>query len=371
MTVLNTSTLSNSGRTQHQNKIDDFLQKNLPTPYLVIDLDEVKQQYLNLATLLPSAKIYYAVKANPAQPILRLLANLGSCFDIASIGELDQCLEINIPPDRISYGNTIKKTQDIAYAYNSGIRLFTFDSLEELQKIATVAPGSKVICRIFVDNCGAEWPLSKKFGCEVSTAHHLLLQSKELGLYPYGVAFHVGSQQCNPNQFDVAISQVAQLFVRLRLEGVELKMINLGGGFPAHYQSPILDTNSYTDVIKESLNRHFRNSIPEIMMEPGRSLVADAGTILTEVVLISKKSFQHEHLSWVFVDIGKFGGLIETMDECIRYRIVAPKYNGCTEKVVIAGPTCDSVDVLYEKNHYELRTYATGTGDRYIIVFVY
>lgn len=154
------------------NKIQCFLNEKQPnTPFLVVDLDTIGDNYLTLHRLLPQAQIYYAMKANPAPEILKLLVGLGSSFDTASVFEIEQCITAGAMPERISYGNTIKKAQDIAYAYKLGVRLFAFDSLCELEKIATHAPGASVYCRLLMNNEGAQWPLSRKFGCEIDMAY--------------------------------------------------------------------------------------------------------------------------------------------------------------------------------------------------------
>lgn len=335
-------------------KIQHFLVNESPaTPCLVVDLDAIAENYLTLRRLMPQAQIYYAMKANPAPEILQLLVGLEAKFDTASIYEIEQCIAAGAAPADISYGNTIKKSKDIASAYKLGIRLFAFDSLGELEKIATYAPGSKVYCRLLMNNEGAEWPLSRKFGCEIDMAYDLLVQSHKLNLIPYGVSFHVGSQQTDPTQWDKPICQTAMLFSALKQVGIELQMINLGGGFPGSYQSEILDVKNYTNAITKSMHSYFGNNLPEMMLEPGRSLVADAGVIQSEVVLISQKSYI-ENKRWVFLDIGKFGGLAETMDECIKYRICTPKDGAKTGLIILAGPTCDSADILYEKADYEL-----------------
>ncbi len=335
-------------------KINSFIDRsNLCTPYLLIDLDLVRQNYLTLKLELPNTSIYYAVKANPAPEILQLLVELGSKFDTASIVEIEQCLNAGAKPQDISFGNTIKKAKDIAYAYQQGIRLFAFDSLQELEKIAVHAPGSKVYCRLFMECQGAQWPLSKKFGCDLDMTKDLMICSRHLGLQPEGISFHVGSQQLDVKQWDNAIETTAQLFRELSQIGIDLQMVNLGGGFPAHYRTPIPEVNLYTQAIKAALNQYFGSHQPQTMLEPGRSLVADTGLINAEVVLISRKSYTDSR-RWVFLDIGKFGGLAETMDESIQYRIKTPWDGTPTAPVILAGPTCDSADILYDRADYHL-----------------
>ena len=334
-------------------RISRYLREQQPeTPCLVIDLDVVEHNYRRMRELLPAAHIFYAVKANPAAQILTRLGGLGSKFDTASRGEIELVQAAGVAVDRISFGNTIKKEKDIAWAYQQGVRLFAFDSEAELQKLVRVAPGARVFCRVLVDCGGAEWPLSKKFGCAPEMAKDLLRKAKDWGLDAYGISFHVGSQQTDLEQWDRALSQVSQMFFALAEEGVDLRMVNLGGGFPARYRAEVSGIEAYCEAVTRALVRHFGNRMPEVIIEPGRSMVGDAGVIQSEVVLISRKS-ANDNRRWVYLDIGKFGGLAETMDEAIQYPIVTPR-DGDTEGVILAGPTCDSADVMYEKADYQL-----------------
>ena len=343
-------------------KIARFFDEQRPaTPCLVVDLDVVAENYAALRDALPDARIYYAVKANPAPEILALLARLGSCFDTASVPEIRMVLDAGVGPERISYGNTIKKQADIAEAYRLGVRLFAFDSAAELNKIAESAPGSRVFCRILTSGEGAEWPLSRKFGCDVEMAQTLLLAARDKGVEPYGVSFHVGSQQRDVSQWDTALAQTAQMFRNLEAAGVQLRMVNMGGGFPTRYRTDIPDAEAYGIAIRDSLLAHFGNRLPETIIEPGRGMVGNAGVIETEVVLISTKS-ANDNRRWVYLDIGKFGGLAETMDEAIQYPITTPR-SGVGESVILAGPTCDSADVMYEKADYRLPV-DLSIGDR-------
>jgi ornithine decarboxylase len=335
-------------------KIASFLEDRRPqTPCLVVDLDVVADNFKALASAMPDTRIFYAVKANPAPQILSLLASLGSCFDCASMPEIQMAMEAGATPDRISFGNTVKKQADIAAAYALGVRLFVFDSEAELRKLSVAAPGARVFCRILAAGEGAEWPLSRKFGCEPEMARDLLAMAPELGLVPYGLSFHVGSQQKNPEAWDGALATCAAIFRDLSAIGIELKLVNLGGGFPAKYLQAIPAAIEYGQAIDTSLRRHFGNRMPETIIEPGRGMVGSAGVLQSEVVLIARKA-ANEDRRWVFLDIGKFGGLAETMEEAIRYPITTPKDGGAAAPVILAGPTCDSADVLYEKFAYEL-----------------
>ena len=332
---------------------------------LVVDLDVVRDNYNTFAKTLPDTRVFYAVKANPAPEVLALLAKLGSCFDTASVPEIEMALAAGASPDRISYGNTIKKERDIARAFALGIRLYAVDCKAEVEKVARAAPGSRVFCRILSDCVGAEWPLSRKFGCEPSMAADVLEHAHKLGLEAHGVSFHVGSQQRNTNAWDRALAQAAAVFRECGDRGINLAMVNLGGGFPTKYLKNVPTVKSYGSAIFRALRRHFGNRIPETIIEPGRGMVGNAGIIEAEVVLISKKS-EEDDVRWVYLDIGKFGGLAETMDESIRYPIRTPRDGGETGPCVLAGPTCNSADVLYEKQPYALPV-SLEIGDKVLI----
>lgn len=356
--------------------IDDFIDteklsrlrafsKDKETPFLVIDLAQVRKSYTELHDLMPTARIYYAVKANPHDEVISELAKCGSCFDVASRYEIDQLFQLGVDASRMSYGNTIKKEHDIAYAYEKGIRLYTTDSESDVEKLARSAPGSSVVFRLLLDSgSGADWPLSRKFGAHPDILFSLIKKANDLGLNPYGISFHVGSQQRDIGQWDSAIALCRYLFEALQNVGIHLKAINLGGGFPAHYINPTASAKKYTRLIQRYLKEDFGNENLEIILEPGRSLVGNAGMMVTEVVLVSKKS-ETQDVRWVYLDVGKFNGLIETIDESIKYPIYVENKENDTDlsEVILAGPTCDSYDILYENYKYMLPN-TLAAGDR-------
>ena len=322
--------------------------KKHETPFLLVNLDIIRKNYEDLTKFFPFAKVYYAVKSNPADEVLSLLRDLGSNFDVASRYEMDKLLALGVTPDRLSYGNTIKKAADIRYCYEKGIRLFATDSETDLRNIAREAPGSKVFCRILTDGSEtADWPLSRKFGCHPDMAIDLIILSKELGLEPYGISFHVGSQQREIGAWDSAIAKVRYICDYLEGEGIKLKLINMGGGYPANYISKTNDMTVYAEEITRYLEEDFGDELPEIILEPGRSLVGGSGVIVSEVVLISKKSSTGVD-RWLYLDVGKFNGLAETWDESIKYPLYCEARGEPCEDFIIAGPTCDSQDVMYE-----------------------
>tara|TARA_R110002124_G_scaffold4531_1_gene27456 strand:+ start:836 stop:2041 length:1206 start_codon:yes stop_codon:yes gene_type:complete len=337
-------------------------------PTLVMDVDAVERQFNALSdglmTRTGRAHIHYAVKANPHPAIIERLVGLGSGFDAASRGEIELVLGQGADVDHVSFGNTIKKASDIRFAHHAGVTLFAADAEEELDKIAENAPGTRVYIRVIVDNDEADWPLSRKFGCAADKVMTLLGRARDLGLVPFGLSFHVGSQTRQARMWTGTLDQVAAIWHRANEAGFGLQLLNIGGGFPAFYGEDIQHPTSYAAEVMGLIAERF-GDVPQIMAEPGRSMVADCGAIAAEVILVSKKSEDDLH-RWVYLDIGKFSGLAETMDEAIRYQFVTSRDGDETGACVLAGPSCDSADVLYEKRPIQLPV-TLRAGDKIII----
>lgn len=343
-------------------RVHRFLDNTRPaTPVLVVDLDRVRANYQALSASFPTARIHYAVKANPSPEVLRALVPLGCHFDVASIREVRAALAAGACAGALSFGNPIKRPADIAEAWARGVRTFAVDSDAEVTKVARYAPGASVVCRLRVENAGAEWPLSAKFGCDPDEADAVLLHALRCGLDPLGLSFHVGSQQTDPGQWEPAIAASRAVFARMQAHGAPLRLLNLGGGFPAAYRRPIPGLPAYATAIAASLRRHYGSDLPDLILEPGRGLVGDAGVIETEVLLVATRGAQ-ERRRWIYLDVGKFGGLAETIGEAIQYPILSCR-PGPVGPAVLAGPTCDSLDVLYESACYELPS-DLDVGDR-------
>ena len=335
-------------------RIERFLRETTAdTPFIVVDLDMVRSRYRTLRQLLPTATIYYAVKANPAPAVIAALAEMGASFDLASAGEIDRCLELGVPTARCSFGNTIKREQDIAHAAQSGFDLFALDSGGELEKLARLAPGARVFCRLLVPNAGSQWPLTRKFGCSHDMATALLLRARLLGLRPAGVSFHVGSQQTEPHEWALAIGAAARVFQACAKAGLELELVNVGGGLPAQYRTLIPPISAYAEAIESAMAFEFGSARPHLLIEPGRYMVGDAGLLRSRVLLIAVKS-PHSRRRWVYLDAGRYNGLPETLEERIQYRIRTPHDGSPAEPVTLAGPSCDSTDILYQRADYPL-----------------
>jgi ornithine decarboxylase len=237
--------------------------------------------------------------------------------------------------------------------------------MSDVYKIAKNAPHSNVFCRILAEGFGASWPLSKKFGCYPDMAVELLTCAHQLGLKSTGVSFHVGSQQYYISQWREALWDVKSVFDELEKLGIKLEMVNLGGGFPVRYNHPIQETVAYGAEIMEYMAEVFEDNTPKTIIEPGRYMTGDSGVIATEIVQISKKEISGGR-SWLYLDIGKFGGLIETLDESIRYPIYTER-TGRKIPYILAGPTCDSADIMYENVPYMLPD-TLQEGDRIYIL---
>ena len=343
-------------------KIAEFMDRTkFDRPTLVVDVDRVEARYQALSRGLGRARIHYAVKANPAPEIIARLVRLGSGFDAASRAEIELCLAQGADRSRISFGNTVKRTADIAWAHGLGIDLFAADAEEELLKLATHAPGARVYLRLLVEQSQADWPLSRKFGCAPEEAVRLIRLAWNLGLKPCGLSFHVGSQTREAAMWGPALDMVAGVWNEAREAGFPLELLNIGGGFPASYETEVQEPESYARAISVEIENRI-GSVPALMAEPGRGLVGEAGAIAAEVVLVGRKRVT-DIARWVYLDIGRFSGLAETEGEAIRYRIETEADGGETGPCVLAGPSCDSADVLYERRPVQLPL-ALKSGDR-------
>jgi len=350
---------------ESQSRLDRFVaSRQFDRPTLVMDLDRVESQYRALKAGLGRADIHFAVKANPARQIIARLVDLGSHFDAASKAEIALCLEEGAEPSDISFGNTIKRASDIAWAYAQGIRLFAADAQEELEKIAINAPGATVYIRLIVELSQADWPLSRKFGCDRAMALSLLDEAKALGLNPVGFSFHVGSQTRHAAMWAPTLDVFAEVWAAAHDAGHQLSLLNIGGGFPAFYGEEIEAPTAYAAHVIALVEARFPN-VAKIMAEPGRGMVAEAGLIVAEVMLVSRKSERDMH-RWVFLDIGRFSGLAETEGEAIRYQFETARDADPMGPCVLAGPSCDSADVLYEKRPVSMPL-TLKSGDRVLI----
>ncbi|RJO69462.1 type III PLP-dependent enzyme [Nocardia panacis] len=329
------------------------------SPYLVIDLARVRENYRALRAALPSARIRFAVKASPVSEIIELLAAEGAEFDVASVGEIEQCLGLGVAPERLCYGNPIKKARDIAHAFARGVRRYAFDTEDDLLRIAEHAPGAEVECRFLSAAPQSTTPFGAKFGCTPTDALRLLVRARDLGLRVGGPYFHVGSQQTDPAAWRIGIEQAGRIAEGLADKGIPVASVNIGGGLPISYADRAPGLDVLAPVIADAAAEY----LPEtagLVVEPGRALVGSAGTIHAEVIGVRAAP---DGRRWIYLDIGRYNGMAETENEYIAYRFRTERDGDPVDEAVVAGPTCDGDDVLYQRTQVLLPT-TLRAGDR-------
>ncbi|NPB07298.1 MAG: type III PLP-dependent enzyme [Aquificae bacterium] len=310
------------------------------TPLLLLDLEGVKKKYLRIKYNFPEFNIYYAVKANDDEGVIRTLAQVGAGFEVASVGELEKVLRLGGRVERIISSNPVKPPQFIDFAYSVGVRTFAVDSFSEVDKIARIAPRSKVYVRIAVPNEGSDWPLSRKFGVDVESALSILEYASSRGLIPYGITFHVGSQCNNLRNWFVAVKLSAELWERARAKGLKLLMLNMGGGIPVRYNYEALQIEDIAYYVKGLMRKYFPVQPYELQIEPGRGVVGDQGIMITRVIGKARRGEEN----WLYIDTGVFNGLAEALGG-IRYPFYLER-EGELKEWVIGGVSCDSMDVI-------------------------
>lgn len=316
------------------------------TPYFLFSNKRIKEKYEEFKNYFPGAEIQYAVKANAEPEFLETLFEAGAGFEVASKHELDLLISLKVPPEKIIYGTSVKPAEHIAAFADYGVERFACDSLPELEKIAANAPGSKVYIRVTVDETGSVFKFSEKFGTERENSLGLLTHARELGLKPYGLSFHVGSQASNPKAWAHAIEQLVPVIRELQDAGIMLEALNLGGGFPCHYASS--EENVTLEEIAQNIHEASRELPYDLtfILEPGRGIAAETAVLVADVIA----RVERKERTWLFLDVGVYGGLFETMayQGSTRYRVTSLRasYDAGEAQFAIAGPTGDSPDVI-------------------------
>ncbi|MEU7629263.1 type III PLP-dependent enzyme [Nocardia sp. NPDC049220] len=334
------------------------------SPFLVIYPERVRENYRALSAAMSAGsgvapRIRFAVKAGPVPEIVRLLDEEGAEFDVASIGEIDLCLGLGVAAGKLCYGNPIKKAADIARAFALGVRRFAFDTEDDLLRIVEHAPGSEVECRFLASAPESRTPFGVKFGCTPGEAFRLLVRARDLGLVVAGPYFHVGSQQLDPDAWRIGIEQAARISEALADKEILVTSVNIGGGLPISYADPAPTLGDIAAVVNRTA-AEFLSGNTGLVVEPGRALVGSAGTIHTEVVSVRTAP---DGRRWVYLDIGRYNGMAETENEYIAYRFVTDRDGDPVDEAVVAGPTCDGDDVLYQRTRVLLPT-TLRAGDR-------
>jgi ornithine decarboxylase len=328
-------------------RIVEQISSGKETPLLIMNASAIRERYEQFREelkRLSNAKVFYAMKANPHPDIVKLLHELGAGFEVASKDELEIVSNLDIPSSKTISSNPVKIPLFIKSAYERGVNSFTFDSHTEIEKLSQLAAGSKVCVRLLVSNTGSEWPLERKFGVDIEHAVSLLIEARRKGLRPHGIAFHVGSQCSCPATWAEAIEKTKVVWESVKKQGVDLRAINIGGGFPCRYTEHVPSVREVIHTVKRALKAEFSfDRDIEIIAEPGRALVGEAGILATTVIGKAKRAGQ----DWLYLDVGVFNGLMEVMGG-IKYRFIKAN-NGAAKNWVLAGPSCDSMDIIAER----------------------
>jgi len=315
------------------------------TPFLLVDAEKLREKVSLIGRSIKNSKVFYAVKANPDIGIIRFLHTLGTGFEIASEGELELLLSIGVEPEKIISSNPVKSLKFLKLASKNGVNRFSFDSPDEVEKLAHFIPNCNVYVRLSVPNEGSEWPLSKKFGVELDEALYLLCLARDRGLNPAGVTFHVGSQCTNIYNWNIALEKSKTLWDMAAKAGIKLCLLNIGGGYPIAYTKNVMSIES----IEKNINNLIYDKFPEditVQLEPGRAVVGDAGIFVTTAIGKARRGDE----DWLYIDVGVFNGLMESVGGIKYSYIVETSRQGRYKKHwTLAGPSCDSFDVI-DKN---------------------
>jgi ornithine decarboxylase len=330
------------------------------TPFLLVDSEKLREKVSLIGRFIKNSMVFYAVKANPDIGIVRFLNTLGTGFEIASEGELEMLLSVGVEPARIISSNPVKSFKFLKLASENSVNRFSFDSPDEVEKLAHFVPGCDVYVRLSVPNEGSEWPLSKKFGVELDEALALLCLARDRGLNPAGITFHVGSQCTNIYNWNIALEKAKILWDMAAKSGITLRLLNIGGGYPIAYTKNVVSIES----IERNVNSLIYEKFPEditVHIEPGRAVVGDAGIFVTTVIGKAKRSDE----DWLYIDVGVFNGLMESVGGIKYSYIVETSKQGRYKKEwTVAGPSCDSFDVI-DRN---VRLHEPQVGDIILIL---
>jgi len=307
-------------------------------PFLILDNAIVRHKLRRFRAALPRVQPHYAVKANPDRRVVEALMQEGCRFEIASTPELDLLMSLGVNPAEVFYSNPVRSRQAIAYAASKGVEWFVVDSVDELRRVHEIKPDARSYLRIATPNIGSDWPLSGKFGAGAGETQDIVLAAAKLGADLAGVTFHAGSQCRNPENWRVGIEKARALFDSMAGAGLRPRMLDIGGGFPVRHVKPIPSIEVIGAVVNEAL-KAFPAEV-QVVAEPGRYLVSDAGYFVCRVMGTTTRAGKR----WMHWDAGLFGGVIETT-EGLKYKIRTDR-SGPDAPWHVAGPTCDSVDVV-------------------------
>lgn len=333
------------------------------TPFFLFSRKKIKDNLREFEEYFPGAAVHFAMKANAEPELLRIVLEAGHGFEVASTYELQMLKEIKVPPQKIIYGTSVKPTTQIKGFFDYGVDRFAFDSLPELEKVAAAAPGSKVYVRALVNDTGSVFRFSEKFGTDKENIAPLLQRAKELELHPYGISFHVGSQASNPMAWASALESLSEPLKHLKKLGIEIDIIDIGGGYPCTYASTEKEL-TLPEIAQNTLSQYQKLPYqPNLILEPGRGIAATAAVLVTSVI----GRVERKGSTWLFLDAGVYSALFEAMayQGSTRYKVTSlrPSYDAGEKIFALAGPTGDSPDVI---THEALLPQDVAVGDKLI-----
>ncbi len=318
---------------------------NKPTPFMVTDLNVAKDNVKVLNKYMPRLEVFYAIKSNSDPEIIQKIDNTVHGYDIASLGEFRHLQKLGISADRMLYSNPVKIPKHIKETYDDGLRFYAFDSMDEIRKLSQHAPGSNVYLRLKVSDYGSKFPLSKKFGVDPLHAVAYMDTAAEAGLVPYGLSFHVGSQSENPHTWAAAFEACGDIIKKLAKNDIHIKMVNIGGGFPAIYTERITTIPQLARTINKSIDKYIPEGV-RVVAEPGRFISGTSSVIVTSVIGRESRS----DTDWIFLDMGVFQGLMEPLEmSSWKYPVFTDygkKAKAFSKSFVLTGPTCDAYDTI-------------------------
>ena len=312
------------------------------TPLLVVDCDAIRSQYRALSAALPGVGLHYALKPLPFAPVVATLRDLGASFDVATTGEIALVRSQGVTGERCIHTHPVKSDADIAAALRFGIRTFVADNPDELRKFVAHRRRAELLLRVSFRNPSAVVDLSRKFGCEPAAARLMLEIARGLGVRVRGLSFHVGSQVADPTKYVEAIDACREIMIQARGDGHDLDVLDIGGGFPVAYGGVQPKIREFCRPIRRELRSLPRGT--RVIAEPGRFVAASAGTCITAVT----GRAQREGRWWYYLDDGMYGSFSGQLYDHAHYPVDCLDRKGPRHPCVLAGPTCDSIDVIRE-----------------------
>ncbi len=310
-------------------------------PLMVLDCDAIRRQYRALKHALPGVVLHFALKPLPHAAVVRTLLDEGASFDLATSGEVDLVASQGVPSERTIHTHPIKRDSDIRDALAYGCTVFVVDNINELEKFIAYKDQAEILVRLSFRNKDAFADLSKKFGCSPEAAIDIISLAQQLGIRIKGLSFHVGSQSPNPTKYVEAINASAKVVKQVAELGLPaLSTLDIGGGFPVPYSADVLPIDVFCAPINIALAQ-----LPETMQiiaEPGRFIVASSVTSVASVMGQATR----EGKTWYYLDDGVYGSFSGLMFDEAAYPIDSAKQDSERFESVLAGPTCDSIDVI-------------------------